>query len=226
MQCLELQSGAAPKEAEAESERVHVLGDSHCLPLAWRRVCGALLVPHLVTGCKMWHLRPEGEFFPKHNWRRAAEQVPDGARVLVVLGEIDCREGLLVCIDKGRYATLEEGVETVVKIFLDEAVALSRRKRLRRVLIHPVAPVLDATRHIVEVFNPIYRRAVERLPPDANIVWLDVYDALVEPRLRPLPDCHSAFQLRPQYHLDGTHLNPRYVELLRLSDSERGRGAA
>jgi tetratricopeptide (TPR) repeat protein len=214
LQCLESHDLAAVNEVKGEC--VHVLGDSHCLPLAWRRVSGALLIPHLVTGCKMWHLRPEGDFFPKHNWLRATEAVPEGGTALLVLGEIDCREGLLVCIEKGRYASLEEGVAVVVKIFLDEVLALVRRKRLRRVLIHPVPPVLNATRHIVELFNPIYRRAVEQLPADANVAWLDVYDALVEPRQGPLPDCVSAFQLRPQYNLDGTHLNPRYVELLKF----------
>jgi GrpB-like predicted nucleotidyltransferase (UPF0157 family) len=39
---------------------VHVIGDSHCLPIAWNTYAeNVLLKPHLVTGCKMWHLRPE-----------------------------------------------------------------------------------------------------------------------------------------------------------------------
>ncbi len=211
VQCVE----ARVKPTAVAQQTVHVVGDSHCLPLAWQTVDGGrtVLQPHLVTGCKMWHLRPEGEFFPKHNWQRALDEVPDESSVMFVLGEIDCREGLLVCISKGRYASLEEGIEVVVKIFLDEAVAVARRKRLRKVFIHPVAPVLDATRHIVEEFNPLYHHAVERLPADVCFVWLDIERDLVEPRTSELPHCSSAMQLRPQYALDGTHLHPRYAQL-------------
>jgi hypothetical protein len=51
---------------------VFIMGDSHTLPLAWQTINvrdqPRLLVPKLVTGCKMWHLRPESYFFPKDNF--------------------------------------------------------------------------------------------------------------------------------------------------------------
>ena len=40
-----------------------------------------LVVPQLVTGCKIWHLRPEGSFYPKSAWHAAIDAIPDGSRV-------------------------------------------------------------------------------------------------------------------------------------------------
>ncbi len=34
----------------------------------------------LVTGCKVWHLRDEGVFYPKHAWLRTVAALPDGAQ--------------------------------------------------------------------------------------------------------------------------------------------------
>lgn len=158
----------------------------------------------------MWHLRPEGQFFPKHNFDRAMESVPVGSDVLVVLGEIDCREGLLICVEKGRYETLGQGIAVVVDIFVAALSDWVARKKLRRVLIHPVLPVLDPTRHIVETFNAVYR---ERVLRQSGVAWrwLSFYDALVEPRTSADADCASVWQLKSTYQLDGTHMHPRYV---------------
>jgi len=40
-----------------------------------------LVVPLLVTGCKIWHLRPEGSFYPKSAWRTAVDALPAGSQV-------------------------------------------------------------------------------------------------------------------------------------------------
>ncbi len=45
-------------------------------------------------------------------------KVPDGSAVVFILGEIDCREGILVAVEKLRYGTPEEGVEHTVRIFI------------------------------------------------------------------------------------------------------------
>ena len=54
--------------------KVYVIGDSHTLPTAWRVVRRTrangdvedlVLVPRLVTGVKIWHLRPDSKFYTK-----------------------------------------------------------------------------------------------------------------------------------------------------------------
>lgn len=56
---------------------------------AWRsmEVHGrqTLVVPQLVTGCKIWHLRPEGSFYPKAAWRTAVDGLPEGSQVSMLL---------------------------------------------------------------------------------------------------------------------------------------------
>ena len=67
-------------------EKLYVCGDSHCLSSAWSEldVVGKkrLIVPKLVTGVKQWHLRKEGDFYPKANFSCAIDSIPNGAEVL------------------------------------------------------------------------------------------------------------------------------------------------
>lgn len=46
-------------------------------------------------------------------------KVPNGSAVVFVLGEIDCREGILVAVEKLRYETAEEGAEHTIGIFIE-----------------------------------------------------------------------------------------------------------
>ena len=88
-QCIASRSASPPPAAAAAAAGaagppIYVCGDSHALSPAWQPVLPAgggggdggpgsgagaaavrLLVPKLVTGLKHWHLRPEGDFYPK-----------------------------------------------------------------------------------------------------------------------------------------------------------------
>ena len=72
--------------------------------------------------------------------------------MLFIFCEIDCREGILLAVEKDRYDDLEHGIRVVVDIYIAVLLKLVRRKKLRA-LVHPVVPVLDVTRHIVAPFN-------------------------------------------------------------------------
>lgn len=61
------------------------------------------LHPALVTGLKHWHLRKESNFYPKANFWNVLQRIPAGSRVVFVLGEIDCREGILRAVEKCKY---------------------------------------------------------------------------------------------------------------------------
>jgi hypothetical protein len=75
---------------------------------AWRcvelRGEARLLRPLLVTGLKVWHLRPGGTFYPRAQFWHTLGLLPRGAQALLLLGEIDCREGLLLAVEKCRWA--------------------------------------------------------------------------------------------------------------------------
>ena len=40
-----------------------------------------VLVPRLVTGLKIWHMRQAGIFYPKHSFLTTMANLPDGAQV-------------------------------------------------------------------------------------------------------------------------------------------------
>jgi hypothetical protein len=54
---------------------------------AWRTVRlrdeDRLIWPLLVTGCKIWHLRPESVFYPKVQFLNTIKKVPKGSQVTV-----------------------------------------------------------------------------------------------------------------------------------------------
>ena len=56
-----------------------------------------LVVPQLVTGCKIWHLRPEGSFYPKRAWRAAVDALPDGSKVPLLLCHLSCARAMSRC---------------------------------------------------------------------------------------------------------------------------------
>ena len=46
-----------------------------------------------------------------------------------MIGEIDCREGLLVAVERDRYASLVEGMERTIDIFLAALVKIIAVKK-------------------------------------------------------------------------------------------------
>jgi hypothetical protein len=67
---------------------------------SWRTLTihGKKLLLHsaLVTGLKHWHLRPSSRFYPKANFHEVVSKIPAGASIVMLFGEIDCREGILL----------------------------------------------------------------------------------------------------------------------------------
>lgn len=52
---------------------IYVAGDSHSMSLAWQTIqvkdTSRIIHPMLVTGLKIWHLRPNSKFYPKFNFK-------------------------------------------------------------------------------------------------------------------------------------------------------------
>ncbi|CEP00870.1 hypothetical protein PBRA_008182 [Plasmodiophora brassicae] len=96
--------------------RFHVIADSHGLSSAWR-VCarGRMFIPHVITGVKCWHLRPSSTFFTKSAFWASVDLIPPGADVIVNIGEIDCRDGMIRAVEHGYYDTMNEAIEATVQ---------------------------------------------------------------------------------------------------------------
>jgi hypothetical protein len=165
-----------------------------------------LIVPKLATGVKQWHLRAESDFYPKANFQSVIATIPDGAEVIVVIGEIDCREGMLVAVERDNYETLPQAMETTIGLFVKDVLSVLVKKRKFKIYIHPVVPVLNETRHLVKAYNAIFQRACAHIP---GVQWLDFFDDMLTDSIPPM--------LKDRYKMDGTHLNPTYVELIERS---------
>lgn len=48
-----------------------------------------------------------------------------------MVGEIDCREGLLVAVERGVYGSLEEGIIETLKVFRSTITYLIQKKKFR-----------------------------------------------------------------------------------------------
>ncbi|KNC53266.1 uncharacterized protein AMSG_08756 [Thecamonas trahens ATCC 50062] len=193
---------------DPEMPVVYVAGDSHSQTPAWRVVAlngtPHLLVPRLVTGLKIWHLREESRFYPKANFWRVIDTIPDGATVLTMFGEIDCREGFLVAVAKRIYETVEEAARVTVNIYIKTMLRLVNDRKLT-FLVHPAVPVLNETRSVVTMFNTVLGAKLTQLN-HASIKWLPFFDAMLDPA--------DSSALNPAFELDGTHLNPTYLDVL------------
>jgi hypothetical protein len=52
-------------------------------------------------------------------------------QVIFVIGEIDCREGLLVAVERDRYASVSEGIDKTVDIFCNVLSKLLKTRKFK-----------------------------------------------------------------------------------------------
>ncbi|EGG22225.1 hypothetical protein DFA_04343 [Cavenderia fasciculata] len=140
---------------------IYIAGDSHAMSLSWTPITvngePRLFHPLLTTGLKMWHLRPTSKFFPKMNFYRSTCKAPKGSEIIFMFGEIDCREGIILSVEKS----------------LKDLIA----KYDYKAYIHPVVPVLNETRFLVKTFNRILKEKIEQ---SKELHWLDFFDSLLD----------------------------------------------
>lgn len=199
-------------QSDLEKEKfIYFVGDSHCLTSAWQHIKFKedtfTIHPVLSTGTKIWHLRRESQFYPKINFYNAIKVIPDNAAVMLCFGEIDCREALLLCVEKAKYDSIEEAIDKVIDIYI-EVIKDLYKKYNWSIYIHPVMPVLDITRSLVMLFNSILKNRIKK---ESTVRWLQFVDELLytnEDNRLVLKDC---------YKFDGTHVHPRYTALLETS---------
>ena len=209
---------------QAAARPIYTLGDSHCLSSAWSVLhlagCPRLVVPKLVTGVKHWHLRPESDFYPKFNFRQAVASIPDGSDVVAIIGEIDCREGILVAVERDKYASVQDGMKNTLAIFGKVLAGLAATKRLH-LYVHPVLPMLPETRPLVLAYNSLYREAVRRLKLSPPCAWLDFFEDLFAAEGEGGGATGEGPQdgggLRAGLVMDGTHISPAYCSLVQSS---------
>ncbi|PRP87532.1 hypothetical protein PROFUN_00743 [Planoprotostelium fungivorum] len=183
---------------------LYVAGDSHSMSSAWQTVNvrgeERILWPLLATGVKCWHLRKESHFYPKYNFHNVLRTAPDGSEVIFLFGEIDCREGLLLAVEKLKYENLREAMDETIDIYLSVLSQLKEKRHLK-VYVHPIAPVLNETRETVKAFNERLKGKVQK----SQLKYLDFFEEMLT---------EDGKELKETLQMDGTHLSPLYVPIM------------
>lgn len=73
-----------------------------------------------------------------------------------MFGEIDCREGLLLAVEKLKYDSMETAMAVLLDIYTETLLDLVERRHFI-IHVHPVPSVLNETRHVVRPFNEALR---------------------------------------------------------------------
>jgi len=198
---------------------IFLVGDSHVVPAAWRSVdvrgSRHVLVPCLVTGVKIWHLRAASKFHTKYNFWERLGSLPRGAPLILCLGEIDCREGVVRAVQKGLYSNLEQSLKALVDLFLEVLRECRRRLPRSQIFVHPIPEVLPETRILTVCLNRLLRsRGTRDAMTKLDIRCLEFSHVFVEGPPNPDvgADVLAKLTLMPELELDGTHMNPSYVQ--------------
>lgn len=224
---IQMKSSESPASIDPTSvSPIFVVGDSHVLPCAWQTLDlpasegGGLqrhiLIPNLVTGAKLWHLKEQSTFYTKFMFWERISNIPVGAPIILILGEIDCREGILLAVQKGRHESLEAALQAVVDIYLNILKEVRKKLRSSPIFVHPIANVLPETRFLTVAFNVLLTRpaSVEVMTKARiNLLQFDnMFTGLKDGALPNLDGSQlSKLELLPELRLDGTHLSPTYV---------------
>lgn len=196
-------SSLVPMKSVTNHKPLYICGDSHCLSPAWNVIDykgeKRTLIPKLATGVKCYHLRKESTFYPKKNFENVIDTIPKGSDVILLFGEIDCREGLLLAVEKFKYQSIEQGMEFVIDVYMDKIKEIIKNYGFN-IFVHPVLPTLDVTRSLVFKFNDILQAKCGT----NNLKFLDFAEDLITKDLK----------LKKELELDGTHIHPSYLKYL------------
>jgi len=214
-----------PIDRNVQLARLFAVGDSHVLSSAWQtldlavagqeRPCRHVIVPRLVTGLKLWHLQPKSRFYTKFAFWEQISSLPKGAPILLVLGEIDCREGVLKAVQKGRHSSVEAALSSLVELYARLVQEVRARLPTSPLFVHPVPHVLPETRFLTLVFNRLLAEPGARSGfAKANAKVLEFASVFTEGDPQGDLDALglSKLELLPDLKLDGTHISPNYVE--------------
>jgi tetratricopeptide (TPR) repeat protein len=201
---------------------IPIVGDSHCLSLAWTTIAGATIVPFVATGLKAWHMQPGSQFVTVSNLTAIFERL-SGIKTnqeslqdcLFCAGEIDCREGIPDAVAKGKQATTKDAVQSTVKKLIDTLVSKSVAYGLRFYVLSVPPPFRFDTAapseqlllrsHTVRIFNQELRDQIDQQCTSSTVRFLDIEDA-----------CSTTehYFLKGELNADGTHANRKILPLV------------
>ena len=187
--------------------KIHLIGDSHCLPAANRRItCGDkdyVCKSHLIIGCKSWHIGQERDNRYKYALKKIIEKLPESSLAVFAIGEIDCRvrEGIYpYCIKKN--LSFNNVIDSTVRSYVSTAIKIAKQKNITPIFYGVAAPhiatLADIDLKSREMYLEVVRKFNEYLfqvVKEEGCEFLDVYRAtkgenLVSNQHFNIDECH------------------------------------
>jgi len=198
-------------------EKIFHLGESHSLAFA---NCSIKLkdklfqVKPLITfGLKAWHLSQNTQNRFKSIFTQRLKSIPDNSKVMISIGEIDCREneGIIYNhIETGQ--SIEKIIEITITGYINFVKELIDQKNLDAYFFSVPAPVFEAKRadqnsklnnqklraQVVKKFNETLQQKVRSI----SSKFIDTYSLTLN---------KDGFS-NNKFHIDGIHLKPNILE--------------
>ncbi|MCK5192314.1 MAG: tetratricopeptide repeat protein [Desulfobulbaceae bacterium] len=189
--------------------KIHLIGDSHCLPSTNRRITyhdkDYICKSHLIIGCKSWHIGQERDNRYKYALKKIIEKIPESSLVVFVIGEIDCRvrEGIYpYCIKNN--LSFNSVIDSTVRGYVSSAIKIAKQKKIIPIFYGVAAPhiatLADIDLKSREMYLEVVRKFNEYLFQaviEEGCEFLDTYKAtrgenLISNQHFNIDECHMA----------------------------------
>lgn len=187
------------------------LGESHCLSYAHQKIkiqnLYYKIIPKITFGGKAFHFSREKKDVYKEITKANFNSLPDGSKVLVSFGEIDCRpdEGLITAAKKLNKHT-NELITQVVKGYFTWFARQNKRKNHHLFFFTVPAPIYDK-KLSPEINSEVaatvikFNNAMKENATKSNFDLIDVHKLTV---------ADNAFS-NSKLHIDKRHLGPSAI---------------
>ena len=200
----------APFENEAtfaDDQTIFHMGESHCLSYAHRLIkidgMDYKVAPRITFGGKAYHFSIEKDNAYKAITKSNFDSIPDGSKVFVSFGEIDCRqnEGFISAVKKNQ-KPIEDLVSDTVRGYLDWFAEQNQSKKHSLFFLNVPAPIYNEKYNAevngkvtstIKLFNSLLHKTVS----DHNFDIIDVHMVTVG---------RDGFS-NNSFHIDDSHLS-------------------
>ena len=191
----------------ASNQTVFHLGESHCLSYAHRHISiqgiDYTIAPRITFGGKAYHFSRKKEDGIKAITKANFDSLPDGSKVFLSFGEIDCRpnEGFISAASKLN-RPIESIISDTVDGYVDWFAEQNQNKNHSLFFFNVPAPVYDKkytaevneeVKTTIELFNNLLTKSIL----NHNFKIIDVYKFTVG---------HDGFS-NGSFHIDNRHLS-------------------
>ena len=128
---------------------INVIGESHSLSSHGIQIQHLnedfLCKAHWIAGCKQWHLGNSHSNQYKEKFKRIVQSLPDRVKILMSIGEIDCRldEGLLKHLKEYPEKTQSTLIQSTVENYLTYVYKITKPKLIHVIIQGVPCPNID-----------------------------------------------------------------------------------